>query len=117
MTKAPPLILRNGKIITVNRRFDIAQALAIRDGRIVAVGTDAEIQPLIEAPTRVIDLVGRAAMPGLIDAHAHMDREGLKQALPSLAGVRSIDDVLQRIETLVRERTAGEWVVTMPLGE
>ena len=43
MTKAPPLILRNGKIITVNRRFEIAQALAIRDGRIIAVGTDAEI--------------------------------------------------------------------------
>jgi predicted amidohydrolase YtcJ len=117
MPKAPPLILRNGKIITVNRRFDIAQALAIRDGRIVAVGTDAEIQPLIEAPTRVIDLVGRAAMPGLIDAHAHMDREGLKQALPSLAGVRSIDDVLTRIAAIARDRAPGEWIVTMPLGD
>src|SRR5215469_9164225 len=117
MTKAAPLILRNGKIITVNSRFEIAQALAIRDGRILAVGTDAEIQPLIEAPTRVIDLVGRAAMPGLIDAHAHMDREGLKQALPSLAGVRSIDDVLTRIAAIARDRAPGEWIVTMPLGD
>ncbi len=46
-----------------------------------------------------------------------MDREGLKEALPSLAGVRSIDDILQRIEALAREREAGEWIVTMPLGE
>jgi predicted amidohydrolase YtcJ len=117
MTKAPPLVLRNGKIITVNPRFDIAQALATRDGRILAVGTDAEIEPFIDASTRVIDLAGRAATPGLIDAHAHMDREGLKQALPSLAGVRSIDDVLTRIATLARDRGPGEWIVTMPLGD
>lgn len=117
MTKAAPLVLRNGKIITVNPRFDIAQALATRDGRILAVGTDAEIEPFIDASTRVIDLAGRAATPGLIDAHAHMDREGLKQALPSLAGVRSIDDVLTRIATLARDRGPGEWIVTMPLGD
>ncbi len=117
MTKAPPLVLRNGKIITVNSRFEVAQALAIRDGRILAVGTDAEIGPLVDASTYVIDLAGQTAMPGLIDAHAHMDREGLKQALPSLAGVRSIDDVLTRIATLARERAPGEWIVTMPLGD
>src|SRR5262245_10038846 len=111
------LVLRNGKLITVNARFDIAQALAIEAGRIIAVGSDAEIAPLIDAATEVIDLGGRAAVPGLIDAHAHMDREGLKQALPSLAGVRSIDDVLTRIAALARDRAPGEWIVTMPLGD
>lgn len=111
------LVLRNGKLITVNARFDIAHAMAIESGRIIAVGSDADIEPCIDAATRVIDLGGRAAVPGLIDAHAHMDREGLKQALPSLAGVRSIDDILQRIEALASEREAGEWIVTMPLGE
>src|SRR5262245_38538321 len=112
-----PLILRNGKIITVNPRFDVAQAVAIDGGRVIAVGTNAEIDRLIGAQTDFIDLAGRSAMPGLIDAHAHMDREGLKEALPSLAGVRSIDDVLARIDTLVRERAPGEWIVTMPLGD
>jgi predicted amidohydrolase YtcJ len=114
---ASQLVLRNGKIITVNSRFEIAQAVAIRDGWILAVGTDAEIEPLVDASTRVIDLAGRSAIPGLIDAHAHMDREGLKQALPSLAGARSIDDILTCIATLARSRRPGEWIVTMPLGD
>jgi Predicted metal-dependent hydrolase with the TIM-barrel fold len=101
---ARPLVLRNGKIITINARFEIAQAIAVSGGRIDAVGSDADIAPLIDATAQVIDLNGRAVIPGLIDAHAHMDREGLKEALPSMAGVRSIDDVLQRIDALVRER-------------
>jgi predicted amidohydrolase YtcJ len=111
------LILCNGKIITINARFEIAQSIALSVERIEAVGSNADIAPLIDAHARVTDLNGRTVIPGLIDAHAHMDREGLKEALPSMAGVRSIDDVLQRIETLVRERTPGEWIVTMPLGE
>jgi predicted amidohydrolase YtcJ len=114
---ARPLVLRNGKIITINARFEIAQAIAVSGGRIDAVGSDADIAPLIDATAQVIDLNGRAVIPGLIDAHAHMDREGLKEALPSMAGVRSIDDVLRRIDALVRERNPGDWIVTMPLGE
>ncbi len=111
------LVLRNGKVITVNARFDIAQAIALSGDHIDAVGSNADIAPLIDADTRVIDLNGRTVIPGLTDAHAHMDREGLKEALPSMAGVRSIDDILQRIESLVRDRKPGEWIVTMPLGE
>ncbi|MFZ0123314.1 MAG: amidohydrolase family protein, partial [Xanthobacteraceae bacterium] len=114
---ARPLVLRNGKIITINARFEIAQAIAVSGGHIDAVGSDADIAPLIDATAQVIDLNGRAVIPGLIDAHAHMDREGLKEALPSMAGVRSIDDVLQRIDALVSERNPGDWIVTMPLGE
>ncbi len=56
-------------------------------------------------------------VPGLIDGHAHMDREGLKFIYPSLAGARSIDDVLEIVEREVAMRSPGEWVVTMPLGE
>src|SRR5438105_2061025 len=95
------LVLTNGKIITVNARFEIVQAIAIDRDRIVAVGSNADVQPLIGAATHVIDLAGRVAMPGLIDAHAHMDREGLKGALPSMAGLGSINDMLQRISELV----------------
>ena len=67
-------ILTNGKIITVDNQFRIAQAVAIRGDRIVAVGTNADINKLAGANTRKIDLGGKAVIPGLIDAHAHLMR-------------------------------------------
>ena len=111
------LALTNGKVITVNGRSHIVQAVAVEGERILSVGSNADIQPLIGPQTRVIDLGGRVAMPGLIDAHAHMDREGLKDTLPSMAGLRDIDDIVDRIAELARKAWPGEWIVTMPLGD
>ena len=62
------------------------------------------------------DLGGRTVIPGLIDAHAHLDREGLKDIFPSLAGARTTDAVLERIRALAAKARPGEWIVTMPLG-
>ncbi|HEU4693226.1 MAG TPA: amidohydrolase family protein, partial [Vicinamibacterales bacterium] len=73
---APDVILSNGKIITVDERFSLAQAVAIRGDRIVAVGTDAEVAKLATPATRRIDLRGRAVIPGLIDNHMHLTRYG-----------------------------------------
>src|SRR6266853_737183 len=73
---APDLVLSNGKIITVDERFTIAQAVAIRGDRIVAVGTNQEIARLAGAGTRRIDLMGKAIIPGLIDNHMHLLRAG-----------------------------------------
>src|SRR5262245_7705969 len=73
---APDLLLSNGKIITVDDRFSIAQAIAIKGDRIVAVGTNSEITPLAGSNTRRIDLRGRAVIPGLIDNHMHLLRAG-----------------------------------------
>ena len=73
---APDVILSNGKIITVDERFTIAQAVAVRGDRIVAVGTDADISRLAAPATRRIDLRGRAVIPGLIDNHMHLLRAG-----------------------------------------
>ena len=111
------LALTGGKIVTLNARSRTVSALAIRGDRIAALGTDEEIAPLIGPGTRRIDLRGRLAVPGLFDGHAHMDREGLKRKWPSLAGARSIDDILQIVEKLVRGAAPGEWIVTMPVGE
>jgi predicted amidohydrolase YtcJ len=83
----------------------------------VYVGANAAALALADAHTRVIDLKGRAVMPGLIDGHAHMDREGLKSVFPSLAGARSIADIKMMIAALARDTPRGEWIVTMPLGE
>ena len=117
MSAHADLVLVNAKVITVDPRFSLARAVAARGGRIAMVGEDAQVRALVGPDTRVVDAGGRAVMPGLVDGHAHMDREGLKALLPSLAGCASIDDVLQRIEVLVRESEPGRWIVTMPLGD
>jgi predicted amidohydrolase YtcJ len=111
------LVLHNGKVLTVDGRFSVAQAVAVRDGVIVAVGTDEQVLAAAGPRTRKIDLAGATAMPGLCDGHAHMDREGLKTVYPSLAGARSIADIQERIRSEVKKAKPGEWVVTMPVGD
>ena len=111
------LILTGGKVVTVDDRFSIASAIAVRDGRILAVGSDAEIERHRAPRTEEIALVGRTVLPGLIDGHAHMDRAGLRLVLPSLSGCRSIADVQARIAAIARGKPPGAWIVTMPLGE
>ena len=111
------LVLTGGKILTLDARSRTVEALAVRGGRVAALGRDDEIAPLIGPGTRRVDLRGRLAVPGLFDGHAHMDREGLKLKWPSLAGARSIDDILQIVDGLVRRAAPGEWIVTMPIGE
>src|SRR4026209_688792 len=73
---APDVILSNGKIITVDERFSIAQPVAIRGDRIVAVGTDAEVAKLASPATGRIAAAGRVVIPGLIDNHMHLARAG-----------------------------------------
>jgi predicted amidohydrolase YtcJ len=115
--RAADLVLRNGKIITVDRNFTIAQSIAIAGDRIRAVGPDAAMTALTTPATRVVDLRGKAVIPGLVDGHAHMDREGLKDVYPSLGRVRSIKDIQDRIRELASGKRPGEWIVTMPIGD
>jgi len=76
-TSAPvDLVFSNGKIVTVDERFMIAQAVAVKGDRIVAVGSSQEIAKLAGPDTRTIDLRGRTAIPGLIDNHLHLLRAG-----------------------------------------
>ena len=113
----PDLVLYGGNVVTLDLALHTAEAVAITGDRIAEVGASRDIRRLAGADTRLVDLAGRTVVPGLVDAHAHMDREGLKLLYPSLAGARSIDDVLQRIEVLVKAAAPGDWIVTMPLGD
>ncbi len=111
------LILKNANVITIDARSSIAEAIAISGDKILAVGPDAAMAAHTAPGTRVLDLKKRTVTPGLIDGHAHMDREALRHVFPALGKVRSIKDIQDRIAELARGKKPGEWVVTMPIGD
>ena len=104
--RAADRVLRGGRLLTQDPAHPVAEALAIEGDRLVAVGSNEAISLRIGPGTQVHELHGRTALPGLIDGHAHMDREGLKQVFPSLGPVHSIADIQARIAELVRFATA-----------
>ena len=105
-------VLVNGKVVTVDDRFSIAQALAISGGRIVKVGTTAEIEVLKGPQTRVIDLAGRTVIPGLIDNHAHWVRAAEHDEL-RFDGVTSRQQALKMLAERVSKTPAGGWIVVL----
>ena len=113
----PDTILTSGHVITLDSRMNEAEAIAIKGSRILAVGSSNDIGYLKGPNTRAIDLAGEAVIPGIIDAHAHMEREGLKALRLSLTGARSITEILDRISAATQKTPKGEWIVTMPVGE
>jgi predicted amidohydrolase YtcJ len=107
----PDLVFSNGKIITVDERFTIAQAVAIRGDRVVAVGTNQEITQLAGPNTRRIDLRGRTAIPGLIDNHMHLLRAaGTWTKELRLDGVESRKQAVEMLRARVKSAAAGEWI-------
>ncbi|MCJ7608466.1 amidohydrolase [Candidatus Bathyarchaeota archaeon] len=108
------LALINGKIVTMDKSHTIAQAVATKWGRILAVGTDGDIKEHIGAETHVIDLLGRTVIPGMIDTHCHMVATGISNTtdvdLGEEAGVRSIADLKKRIAEKAIQAKPGEWV-------
>jgi len=105
-------VLLHGRIITADAAGRVVQALAISGGKIAAVGSDASISAMIGPKTRVIDLKGRAATPGLIDTHAHILSTGLGELnqIP-LAGARSVEDMVAAVKARVATTPKGEWVL------
>ncbi|MFZ5675066.1 MAG: amidohydrolase [Pseudomonadota bacterium] len=112
----PDTIITTGLVRTLDAEDKIAEAIAITGNRILAVGTAAELAARATEKTRLIDLPGATITPGINDAHAHMEREGLKLRRPSLAGCRSIADIQALIREEARKTKPGQWIVTMPVG-
>ena len=112
LAQAPDLVLVNGRIHTLDAKNTVAEALAIRDGRIVALGNFARVKPLIARSTRVVDLHGRTAIPGLIDSHMHAIRAGLSFSTEvNWIGARSIPEALARLREAARTRKPGDWLI------
>jgi predicted amidohydrolase YtcJ len=111
---AADLILSNGKIITVDERFSIAQAIAIRGDRIVSVGSNSELASMAGPNTRRIDLRGRAVIPGLIDNHMHLLRAGTTWKWEvRWDGVGSRKAALDMLRARVKSAKQGEWVYNL----
>ena len=103
------LVLMNGKILTVDANDSVAQAVAIAGGKIVAVGTSEAVKRHVGSSTRVIDLRGRTATPGLMDTHAHFSAEDAIYSV-DLSNAASMADVLGRVGEKVSTLKPGEWV-------
>ena len=104
------LALVNGDFYTVNPAEPEAQAVAVRDGKILAVGSNAEIREFIGRRTRVIDLRGRFAMPGFNDAHTHLGGAGALKMSVDLRGARSIAEFQARVRQALGRYRRGEWI-------
>jgi predicted amidohydrolase YtcJ len=105
------LILLNGKIVTVDQKFSIAQAVAIKKNYIISVGSDEEIIKLAEKHTEIIDLIGKTVIPGIIEAHLHPEWASLSELDQIIPDVRSIDELLSWINSQVEEKKQGEWII------
>ena len=108
---AADLVLLHGKIVTVDDDVPEAQALAVRDGLILAVGSDADIEPFIGDDTRVVDIEGLLAVPGLIEGHGHYMSYGASLMELDLRHARDWDQIVSMVEGAVAEAEPGEWIV------
>ena len=105
------LILYNGRFTTLDRSNPAATAVAISDGRFVAVGSDSDILQRVGTNVRRIDLKGRRVIPGLIDSHMHIIRGGLNYNMElRWDGVRSLADAMQMLKEQVARTPAPQWV-------
>ena len=107
------LALINGKIITVDEKFSIAEAVSVKDGKIQLVGTTEEVKKLTGPETKVIDLKGKTAMPGLYDSHIHIPGTGsaLMMINCRTPPMYSIEDMKKAVAEKVKESKPGEWVI------
>jgi predicted amidohydrolase YtcJ len=108
---AADTILVNGRVITLDDTSSIVQAVAIRDGKVLAVGADADIRRRADVRTTIIDLGGRTVLPGLMDSHIHALRAGLTYAVElSWIGVPSLAEGLDLIREAARKSPPGAWI-------
>jgi len=106
------LILLHGKILTLDERSSVREAMAVSEGRIAALGRSTEIMELAGRKTRVVDLRGRTVIPGLIDSHIHAIRAALSYGVEvNWIGTSSLEEALGRIRDAARRAKPGDWII------
>ena len=104
------LVLRNGKVVTVDATMPEAQAVAIRGDRIVAVGSNQAIQAYVGTATEVIDLRGQLAIPGLVESHGHFMGLGQSKLTLDLMDVKDWDEIVAMVAAAAKQAKPGEWI-------
>ncbi|MGH9900036.1 MAG: amidohydrolase family protein, partial [Pyrinomonadaceae bacterium] len=108
--KIADLIFLNGNIYTVSERQPKAEAIAIKAGRILAVGSNKSVEVFKGPKTRVVDLRGSTVVPGLTDAHYHLAGVGLREIALNLEGTAGLDDLLAKLKARIDQTEKGKWV-------
>ncbi len=106
----PDLVLLDGKIATVVADKPFVEALAIKEGRLIALGSSAEIKPLIGSHTKVLMLDGAFAMPGFIDGHAHLTGIGISKMILDLTGIAHWDEAVAMVAAAAAKTPKGQWI-------
>ncbi|MCP5048365.1 MAG: amidohydrolase [bacterium] len=104
------LVLKNGAFVTLDEAKPSAEALAVRQGRIVATGTNKEMEEYISESTKTIDLKGKLAIPGFIEAHGHFTGLGMAKMRLNLMPVKNWDEVIEMVAEAVKNAKPGEWI-------
>jgi len=108
---AAELVVRGGKIVTLDERQPTVCALAARQGKIVALGKDTEVSKLIGAETKVIELDGRLAIPGFIDGHGHFVGLGRSKMILDLTKAETWDDIVRLVKDAAAKKSPGQWII------
>ncbi len=115
---APDRILHNGNIVTVDEDFSIAEAVAIKNGHFIAVGSNSEILSLAGAATETFDLEGKTVLPGLHDSHIHLAQrvaDPPETLIAKMSQARSIQEIVEVVRQKVEATPPGE-LVWLPRG-
>ncbi len=111
LAAAPDLIVHHGKIATVDPKFSIVEAMSIRDGEIVQVGTSAEVLATKGPETKLLDVQGKLVLPGLIDSHTHPTGASMHEFDHPIPEMETIQDVLDYIRSRADALDDGDWIV------
>lgn len=114
----PSLIIHNANVLTQNIQQQNAEAFAVADGKIIAVGSNEEILALQQPNTKLIDANNKTALPGFIDAHIHIWKVGnLKTFLLDLRGVSSIEEMKDRLSDFIKSNPGNGWIQARGINE
>jgi predicted amidohydrolase YtcJ len=105
------LIVHNAKVVTVDAAFRIEQAVAVKDGRVLAVGGNDSMLKLKGPKTRLIDAGGRTVLPGLYDSHVHPVTAALSELRQPVPVLRSLKDVFAHVRAEAARKPEGEWII------